>query len=149
MLLTGNSGAGCRSANSPGDQPNLISCGATDVNDAMASFSSRGPSGAGLLKPELSAPGVNIVSCGTGASNYATMSGTSMATPHVAGAVCLLRANNPAITFDEIYEVLRMSTFKPTLTNPDRNCGLPDPGSDHPNHSHGWGRIDIGAALGV
>ncbi|XP_035702626.1 bacillopeptidase F-like [Folsomia candida] len=78
VFAIGGSGANCRTVGSPGDQPNLISVGATTNTDAMATFSGRGPTAAGALKPEVSAPGNNIVSCGTGANNYVTMSGTSM-----------------------------------------------------------------------
>jgi len=148
VFAIGNAGANCRSANSPGDQPNLISVGATTNTDAMASFSSRGPNGAGALKPEVSAPGNNIVSCGTGASNYATMSGTSMATPHVAGAVCLIKSLHPTYTYDQVFAALTGTGAKPTLSNADRNCGLPTPGMDFPNHAFGHGRIDAASSLG-
>lgn len=55
------------------------------------------------MKPELSAPGNNIVSCGTGTNNYATMSGTSMATPHIAGAVALYLSAYQNASFDEVW----------------------------------------------
>jgi len=114
----------------------------------MASFSSRGPNGAGALKPEVSAPGNQIVSCGTGANNYVTMSGTSMATPHTAGAIALLMSANPNWGFEQIFNALTTTTAKPTLSNGDRNCGLPGSG-DFPNHAFGHGRIDVAAALGL
>ncbi len=61
----------------PGDQPNLISVGATTQSDIMASFSSRGPSLVGMrLKPEFAAPGDYIESCGKNFMDYVTMSGT-------------------------------------------------------------------------
>lgn len=78
IFALGNSGPLCRTAGSPGDQPNLISVGNTNDQDGMNFLSSRGPSIAGLTKPEVSAPGTQILSCGTGTSNYVTMSGTSM-----------------------------------------------------------------------
>jgi subtilisin family serine protease len=148
VFAIGNSGSSCRTANSPGDQPNLISAGATTNTDAMATFSSRGPNSQGALKPEVSAPGNNIVSCGTGANNYVTMSGTSMACPHTAGAVALLLSANPSWTFTEVFNALTTSAAHPTLSNADRNCGLPGSG-DFPNHAFGHGRIDVAAALGL
>ncbi|OXA63248.1 bacillopeptidase F [Folsomia candida] len=148
VFAIGNSGSSCRSVISPGDQPNLISVGATTDTDAMATFSSRGPNAAGALKPEVSAPGNNIVSCGTGANNYVTMSGTSMATPHTAGAIALLMSANPSFGYDEILDALSTSAAHPTVSSADRNCGLPGPG-DFPNQAFGHGRIDIAAALGL
>ncbi|OXA63504.1 Bacillopeptidase F [Folsomia candida] len=148
VFAIGNSGSQCRTVISPGDQPNLISVGATTDTDAMATFSSRGPNAAGALKPEVSAPGNNIVSCGTGANNYVTMSGTSMATPHTAGAIALLMSANPSWGYDQIFNALTTTPAHPTLSNADRNCGLPGPG-DFPNHAFGHGRIDVAAALGL
>lgn len=79
VFANGNFGPTCPSSTSPGDQPNLISVGATTDTDAIATFSSRGPNPNGVLKPELSAPGSNTLSCGTGVNDYVTLSGTSMA----------------------------------------------------------------------
>lgn len=148
VFAVGNSGPSCRTANSPGDQPHLISVGATTNNDSVAYFSSRGPSLLGTLKPELSAPGENIVSCGTGSHDYVTMSGTSMATPHVAGAVCLLKSANPNWDFNDIFNALTTTAAHPNLDNMDRNCGHDDSG-DFPNPAFGHGRIDVGRALGA
>jgi subtilisin family serine protease len=149
VFAIGNSGSGCRTANSPGDSnAGNIAVGATTTTDTMATFSSRGPTSAGALKPEISAPGQNIVSCGTGANNYVTMSGTSMATPHVAGAVCLILSAHPTWTFQQVLDALISSAAHPTLSAADRNCGLPTPGQDFPNNAWGHGRIDVGRALG-
>ncbi len=98
----------------------IISIGATDSVDAIASFSSRGPvtwQGVapyndyayppGLTKPDVSAPGVAVKSCRVG-GGYTEMNGTSMATPHVAGTVCLMLSKNPALmpaVVDSILEV--------------------------------------------
>jgi len=148
VFAMGNSGPNCRTANSPGDQPNLIGVGSTTNTDAMSSFSSRGPGTNPTQKPEISAPGSNIVSCGTGANNYVTMSGTSMATPHAAGAVLLIRAANPNYTYAQVLSALTSSAATPTLSAADRNCGLPGTGN-FPNYAFGHGRIDVGRALGV
>lgn len=58
--------------------PEVIAVGATNDVDGMGIYSSRGPTSTGLNKPEVSAPGTNVISCGTGASNYVTNTGTSM-----------------------------------------------------------------------
>jgi len=150
VFAIGNSGPGCGTAGSPGDQANVISVGATtNSNNAMASFSSRGPArGSNLLKPEVSAPGNQIVSCGTGASNYVTMSGTSMATPHVAGAVALVRQCLSTTSLATIKNALYTSAATPSLTAADRACGLVTPGVDFPNCAYGYGKIDVGRAVG-
>lgn len=148
VFAIGNAGSACRTANSPGDQGGLLSCGATQSSDAMASFSSRGPSNAGVMKPELSAPGQSIVSCGTGSNNYATLSGTSMATPHLAGAIALVLSANPNYDINQVYTALANTAAQPSLTSADRDCGLEGSG-DFPNNAYGYGRIDVGRALGV
>ena len=87
--------------------------GAVDGNDPnlpIADFSSRGPSectpgGNDTIKPEVSAPGVDVRSSVPG-NSYSTMSGTSMAVPHVAGVVAMMREVNPNLTTDEIGEIL-------------------------------------------
>jgi subtilisin family serine protease len=148
VFALGNSGPSCGSAYSPGDQLNLISVGATDVYDAMASFSSRGPGPQGLQKPEVSAPGANIVSAGIdGTSSYTTKSGTSMATPHVAGAVALLRAANPNITYAQVLAALTAvdNVDRPPVSYADRDCGSTD--AEWPNMAFGHGRVNIGKAL--
>jgi subtilisin family serine protease len=142
----GNSGSSCNSVVSPGDQLGLISVGDTDVNDAVASFSSRGPAASGLQKPEVSAPGDNIVSAGNnGTSSYSIKPGTSMAAPHVAGAVALYLSANPGATYENVFNALTTTGDKPTLSNADRNCGT----GEWPNMAFGYGRINAARLVGV
>lgn len=119
--------------------------GSTDGTDTIASSSSRGPvtiDGSYRPKPDISAPGVGVRSAlpGTG---YGYKSGTSMAAPHVAGLVALLVSARPYLAgqVDELESVIRLSAV-PLITT--QNCTTP--GSQVPNNTYGWGRIDAWAA---
>ncbi|MFC5824515.1 S8 family peptidase [Nonomuraea insulae] len=124
---------GCDSCvHSPGDAPEALTVGAVDKQDKLAVFSSRGPVIATQeVKPDVTAPGVNITAAKSGGGRT-TMSGTSMATPHVAGAAALLRQARPGITGNELKSLL-MATAKP--------------GQDIAVDAQGSGRIDVAAAL--
>jgi len=139
-----NSGSSCRSANSPGDKPGVLSLGATQQGGTMAGFSSRGPSIDGRQKPEVSAPGHSIVSAGnSNPDHYSIKSGTSMATPHVAGAVALLKARQPNMSVDNVIARLQSTAAHPLVSNADKSCGR----SLWPNMAFGYGRINVAVAL--
>jgi subtilisin family serine protease len=85
VFSAGNAGSSCQTCGSPGDR-NVISVAATDMDDEIAYFSSRGPgsAGANMQKPEISAPGVDVLSSyNTNDEAFAFLDGTSMASPHV------------------------------------------------------------------
>jgi subtilisin family serine protease len=93
------------SISSPGDAAKAITAGAVTKDSAIADFSSAGPSGIDLgLKPDVSAPGVNIYS--SVPSGWDTFSGTSMASPHVAGGAALLRQRHSTWTPAQIKSAL-------------------------------------------
>src|SRR2546430_15836078 len=101
-VSAGNSGPGCSSVtDAPAIYSASFSTGAIDISNALASFSSRGPSTyytPNLLKPNISAPGVNgRSSYYSGDTTYANLQGTSMAGPHVAGVVALVWSARPQI----------------------------------------------------
>ena len=147
-VSAGNSGSSCSTINTPAAIYDAsYSIGATSSNDAIASFSSRGPvlvDGSGRFKPDVSAPGVSVRSS-TYDGGYGLKSGTSMASPHVAGAVALLISADPTLAgqVDKIEQILRNTAVPLTST---QTCGGIS-GSQSPNHTFGYGRIDVLAAV--
>ena len=142
VFANGNAGSACNTAQSPADsQARVIAVGATTNANGLAAFSSRGPSAFGSLKPDVSAPGQDVVSAFNSADNaYAAMSGTSMACPHVAGVVALLKGIRPDITFVEV-EALLFAEADHNVTPTNQDCGgLAD--SEYPNHSFGYGKVN-------
>jgi subtilisin family serine protease len=144
----GNSGPTCASINTPSAiYDDSFTVGNTDRYDQIAFSSSRGPvtiDGSGRLKPDVSAPGTSIRSSIPG-GGYGTLSGTSMAGPHVAGLAALLfSAQSDLIGQVDQTERLIRSSAVPVISN--SNCGgIPD--TLYPNNSSGWGRVDAHWAL--
>ena len=131
----GNSGSACETSGSPGSRIINYSSGAYDINNQIADFSSRGPGQDGEIKPNISAPGVNVRSSFPG-NTYGSISGTSMASPHVAGAVALLWSAAPALIGDiEGTWALLDGTSADTE---DAQCG----GTADDNNVWGEGRLD-------
>ncbi|MFF2331332.1 MULTISPECIES: S8 family serine peptidase [unclassified Streptomyces] len=134
VIAAGNSGR-TETVSAPGCAPAALTVGAIDREDATASFSSRGPAvGTHRAKPDIAAPGVDVVSAragGSGTFAYTTMSGTSMATPHVAGAAAILAQRHPDWTPAQLKTGL-VSSVKP---------------SDAPVLDQGAGPMDVNRAV--
>ncbi|MEU3979162.1 S8 family serine peptidase [Streptomyces sp. NPDC026672] len=118
-IAAGNDGPGPQTVRSPGTADAALTVGAVDSSDALADFSSRGPRyGDDALKPEITAPGVDILAARSqytdgGSGYYISASGTSMATPHVAGVAALVAAAHPDWPGSRIKDAL-ISTSRAT-----------------------------------
>ena len=152
-VSAGNAGSGCSTVNdAPGMYEASFSTGATNINNGLANFSSRGPSlfyTPPLLKPNVSAPGVNVRSTYSDSdTDYANLSGTSMAGPHVCGVVALLWSARPQLERDiEATKMILQNTANPNVTLASvQTCGG-IPSTQIPNNSFGYGRVDALAAV--
>ncbi len=159
-IAAANSGPGAGTILSPGDNPPpwfhpdqtyqagqsaVVTVGATDSNDNIASFSSRGPvtwwydysDSSPLIDPDISGPGVDVVSCRwsgySGSGPYTTKSGTSMATPHLAGVAALILSANPNLTVAEMDQIIEETSL--------------DLGSSGKDNTFGAGRVDAYQAV--
>ncbi len=136
----GNSGPSCSTSGSPGDYPESYSAGAFDSAGAIASFSSRGSSTLGGVKPDIAAPGVNVRSAWNNGS-YNAISGTSMASPHLAGAVALMWSAAPSLVGD--INATRGLLDQTAVDTSDLTCG----GTTANNNVWGEGKLDAFAAV--
>jgi subtilisin family serine protease len=129
----GNNGPGVGTIGSPASFAEAFATGATDINDVVASFSARGPSPlTDEIKPDVSAPGVNVRSSLPG-NGYGAFNGTSMASPHVSGLAALMLAAEPNLDLDTLEAIIRNTAI--------------DLGAPGPDMVYGYGRIDALAAM--
>ncbi|GLY97765.1 S8 family serine peptidase [Actinoplanes sp. NBRC 103695] len=135
---SGNSSpfAPCDTVSTPGAAESAYSIGAYSEDGTLASFSRKGEGEGGRIKPEISAPGVGVRSSYPG-NGYADLSGTSMAAPHVAGAVAALWSYDPTLIgqVDETRRLLGESA----VDVDDTECG----GTAEINNKYGEGRLDL------
>ena len=149
VVAAGNAGSSCSTVSDP---PSFYEAsytvGALNTGtDTIASFSSRGPvtrDGSNRTKPDITAPGTNTRSCDNSCDScYTTASGTSMATPHISGAMALLWSAIPSLQHQ--IQASRDALNSTTVQIQDAQCGDPTP----PNNVYGWGRVNIAAAVGT
>jgi len=147
VVSTGNDGPNCSTVNAPLSlYDSVFSVGALDRSGDMAVFSSRGPviaDGSGRMKPDITAPGVDILSALPGGM-YGSNSGTSMAGPHVAGAVALLWSADPTLIGDiDRTEQLLIQAADPYTGSTVAGCFE----GDIPNAAYGYGVLDVYEAV--
>ncbi|WP_051855722.1 S8 family peptidase [Streptomyces sp. NRRL B-1347] len=143
VIAAGNNGPSERSVLTPGSADAALTVGAVGRAEELAEFSSRGPTAAGALKPDLTAPGVGIVAAKSAhgqigdpvVDGYVSLSGTSMATPHVAGAAAILAQEHPSWSGARI---------KAALTATARGDAASSPLSPF---QQGTGRLDVARAV--
>jgi serine protease AprX len=136
VAAAGNSGDGSCTVTSPGDAFDVITVGALeeysgasgDINSSdgvnIAWFSSRGPTGDNRPKPDLLAPGMSIMAAKAGTvGDLQSMSGTSMATPFVAGVAALMLESNPSLTPADIKDILACTAQDYNVAGPDNEVG--------------------------
>jgi len=146
IFANGNYGSTCGIVYSPADNIGAIGIGATDINDRLASFSGRGPSEFGILKPDYSAPGVNIYSCDRRSdTSYSIKSGTSMASPVAAGAAALMVGAKPDVTYAQLKHAFESTATRQVPALGQTCGGVPD--TTWPNNAYGHGRINAYQAI--
>ena len=124
VAAAGNSGPACGSVEDPpAPYADVLTVGAVDSRGAIADFSSRGPTPDGSAKPDVVAPGEDVLSALPG-GGYGRLSGTSMAAPHVAGVVALMWSAEPALVGDlaRTRQIL-LDTAVPVLPTTVVTCG--------------------------
>ena len=135
VFSAGNFGPGSSTSTSPANYPEAFAVGATDNNNQVYDFSSRGPSACGesqTVYPEMVAPGVNVRSTNL-FGTYTSATGTSLAAPHVSGGLALLLAAYPDLSAAEQENALINSAV--------------DIGASGPDNVYGYGRVDLLSAF--
>jgi len=136
MIAAGNS-AGYGTIGTPGAAKDVITVGATEDSRDLAVYSSKGPTHEGQIKPNIAAIGSAVMSVEANTGNaYVSMSGTSMATPMVAGMAVLLHQANPDLQPLMIRSILESTSEYRWLSHPVR-----------PNNDYGWGFVEMDMAL--
>jgi subtilisin family serine protease len=146
VVAAHNQGPDCSTVATPGIYEASYTVGALSTGtDDIAPFSGRGPvtsDGSGRIKPDITAPGAGVRSATNASDNsYSAFWGTSMATPHIAGAMALLWSAHPELQneINSSRAVLNNAAIHIASTE----CGDAGP----PNNVYGWGRVDILAAV--
>ncbi len=133
VTAAGNNGPSPCTISSPGISRKIITVGSSDDEKYHKIFSGRGPTKECIIKPDILAPGSNITSCKCLTGTYKQLSGTSMSTPIISGAVALLLEKTPNLKPDDVKYMLKLSST---------NLNMP------PNRQ-GWGLLNIEKLLNM
>jgi subtilisin family serine protease len=147
VFAAGNSGPACRTIGDdgpPAQYDQSFTVGATTSANTLASFSSRGPvrfMGQMLTKPDISAPGEGVRSSYP-PNTYAVLSGTSMATPHIAGTIALIYEAKPSLigNVDATEQLIENTAVH-------KNASSCSSSGTYPNNLYGWGIVNAQAAV--
>jgi serine protease AprX len=128
----GNSGPSANSLSAPADAFNILAVGNVKLDGTIAGSSSRGPTYDGRIKPEVCALGTSVACASPGGDSiYTAMSGTSLSTPLIAGAACLVIQAHPDWTPTQVRKALKMTADRAAT----------------PDNTFGWGVINVMAAI--
>lgn len=150
-VSAGNSGSGCSTVSDPPSfYDESFTTGALNTGaDTVASFSSRGPvtaDGSNRIKPDIMAPGTSTRSSyNSSDTSYTSLSGTSMAGPHVAGGVAVLLSAFPSLNGNVTAIENRLTSSAKAITLTSTTCS--SAAGARPNNVYGWGRLDLGCAV--
>lgn len=136
VTAAGNNGPEPYTISSPGTSKKVITVGSSDDSENKTlkkNYSSRGPTRECIIKPDILAPGSNITSCMCDDGQYKSLSGTSMSTPIVSGAIALLLEKNPDLTPDDVKYMLKLSADN----------------LNQPSNRQGWGLLNIKKLLNM
>jgi serine protease AprX len=146
VFAAGNAGPLCRTIGNdgpPAQYDQSYSVGATTISNVLAPFSSRGPvkvQGTRLVKPDIAAPGEGVRSSYP-PNTYAVLSGTSMAAPHIAGAIAILYSAKPELIGNVDGTEAALNTTAHHVNSSECNSN-----GTYPNNLYGYGLVDADAA---
>ena len=135
VVSAGNSGCALPDScwyyvNTPADADSVITVGAVTPDSSLATFSSRGPTADGRIKPDVVVPGTKVVAAWDD-GGYARVGGTSFASPQVTGIVAQMLQVNPTLSPTEVRHLLRRTASQ----------------ADRPDNRKGWGVVNADAAI--
>ncbi len=133
VTAAGNNGPNPCSISSPGTSKKIITVGSSDDEQSNKIFSGRGPTKECIIKPDILAPGSNITSCRCTVGTYKKLSGTSMSTPIISGAIALLLEKYPDLCPDDVKYMLKLSSTSLNM----------------PPNRQGWGLLNVEKLLNM